>query len=316
MTRLYGQTGLRASLPMWRVDPGVQSQLLNLNGLAHKVNFESEFLYADASQDLDQLPLYDALDDDAQEHFRRRFAFDTFGILPGQDVPLAFDERFFALRSGLQRYVAAPSAEIADDLMLMRFAVNQRWQTKRGTPGQEHVIDWVTFDVAAHYFPKADRDNFGEDFGMIDYDFRWHIGDRLSLLSDGYFDTFQDGLNTASVGLAANRPEMGDVYVGVRAIDGPISSQTLNTRVNYRMSHKWILRLSGSWDFGNTGRIGQTIGVVHIGESFVYHVGTNADFSRDNIGFIFSIEPRALPRSRLTRLGGVSVPPPGVRGVE
>lgn len=316
LTRVYGQTGLRASLPMWRVDPGVQSQLLNLNGMAHKVNFETELLYADASQDLDQLPLYDVLDDDAQEHFRRRFAFDTFGILPGQDVPLMFDERYFALRSGLQRYVSAPSAEIADDLMLVKMGINQRWQTKRGTPGQEHVIDWITFDVAAHYFPKSDRDNFGEDFGMIDYDFRWHIGDRLALLSDGYFDTFQDGLNTAAIGLAANRPEVGDVYLGLRAIDGPITSQTLNARINYRMSHKWIFRASSSWDFGNTGRIGQTFGVVHIGESFVWHVGTNADFSRDNVGFIFGIEPRALPRSRLTRLGGVSIPPPGVRGVE
>lgn len=316
LTRLYGQTGVRASMPMWRVDPAVQSQLLNLNGLAHKVNFETDVLYADASQDLDQLPLYDSLDDDAQEHFRRRFAFDTFGILPGQDVPLMFDERYFAMRSGLQRYVSSPSAEVADDLMLMKFGINQRWQTKRGTPGREHVIDWITFDVAAHYFPESDRDNFGEDIGMIDYDFRWHIGDRLSLLSDGYFDTFQDGLNTASVGLAANRPEVGDVYLGVRAIDGPISSQTLNARINYRMSHKWIFRASSSWDFGNTGRIGQTIGVVHIGESFVWHVGTNADFSRDNVGFIFGIEPRALPRGRLARLGGVTVPPPGLRGVE
>ena len=76
VTRLYGQAGVRASLPMWRVDPTVQSLLFNLNGLAHKVVWEAEFLYADADQNLDIFPLYDPLDDDSQEHFRRRFVDD------------------------------------------------------------------------------------------------------------------------------------------------------------------------------------------------------------------------------------------------
>ena len=102
LMRAYGQVGVRASLPFWKVDPTIQSVLWNVNGLAHKVSFDMDAFYADASQDLDELPLYDPLDDDAQEHFRRRFAFDTFGILPGMNVPLPYDERYFALRSGLQ----------------------------------------------------------------------------------------------------------------------------------------------------------------------------------------------------------------------
>lgn len=316
VTRLYGQGGIRANLPFWTVDPTVQSELFNLNGLAHKVNLETDFLYADADQDLDRFPLYDALDDDAQEHFRRRFLFDTFGLGVGDDVPLPQDERFFALRSGLQRFVTAPNKEIADDLMLFRIGLNQRWQTKRGTPGRQQVVDWITFDVAAHVFPKSDRDNFGESIGMIDYDFRWHLGDRLAVLSDGYFDTFQNGLQTATLGLAASRPEQGDVYLGLRAIEGPIESQTLNFRINYRLSHKWIFRASNSWDFGSTGRIGQTVGATYVGESFLWYAGTNVDFSRDNFGFVFSVEPRGLGKGRLGRLGGVTIPPPGVMGIE
>ncbi|MBL8891195.1 MAG: hypothetical protein JNL67_14535 [Planctomycetaceae bacterium] len=316
VTRLYGQAGIRASLPFWTVDPTIQSELFNLNGLAHKVNLETDFLYADANQDLSRFPLYDALDDDAQEHFRRRSLFNTFGLNVGDDVPLQFDERFYALRSGMQRYVAAPSKEIADDLMLMRVGINQRWQTKRGTPGDQKIIDWVTLSLNGHYFPKSDRDNFGEEVGMFDYDFRWHVGDRLAVLSDGYFDTFQDGLNTASLGLAASRPEQSDVYIGFRAIDGPINSKTLNLRLNYRLSHKWVFRGSNSWDFGNTGQIGQTFGATYIGESFLWYAGANIDYSRDNFGFVFSVEPRGIKDGRLGRLGGSTIPPPGVLGVE
>ena len=93
LSRIYGQTGVRASLPFWRADPTICSSLFNVNGLAHKVTLDAEFGYADASRDWDRLPLYDPLDDDAQEFFRRRFAFETYGIVAGLDVPLRFDER-------------------------------------------------------------------------------------------------------------------------------------------------------------------------------------------------------------------------------
>ncbi len=70
ITRAYGQTGVRVSLPFWKVHPTVQSMLFNLNGLAHKVTLVSDLYWADASQDIDEFPLYDPLDDDSQEHFR------------------------------------------------------------------------------------------------------------------------------------------------------------------------------------------------------------------------------------------------------
>ena len=43
-TGCYGQAGVRASLPMWSVDPTVESDLFNVHGIAHKVVFDVEFL--------------------------------------------------------------------------------------------------------------------------------------------------------------------------------------------------------------------------------------------------------------------------------
>jgi hypothetical protein len=307
--RAYGQAGIRTSLPLWRVDPSVQSTLLYLNGLAHKVSWDSEFLYADASRNLDQLPLYNPLDDDAQEAFRRRFAFDSFGLVAGMDVPLRFDERFFAHRNGMQSYVTSPVPEIADDLMVFRTGFRNRWQTKRGIPGNSRIVDVVTLDVFASYFPKPDRDNFGEEIGVIDYDFEWFIGDRLSLVSDGYFDVFSQGLRTASVGVNTARPGLGDIYLGIRSIEGPISSNILTAALSYRMSDKWIVQGSNSIDFGSTGNIGQSFSLIRVGESFLVRLGVNTDISRDNVSFVFGIEPRFLPSGRLGRVGGRRVPP-------
>ncbi len=314
--RAYGQAGIRTSLPLWAADPTIHSTLLNLNGLAHKVTWETEYLYADASQNLDELPLYHQLDDDAQEAFRRRFAFDTFGIVPGMNVPVRFDERYFAHRSALQSNVTSPAMEIADDLTVIRSGFRNRWQTKRGLPGEARIIDWVTFDVRGSYFPRAERDNFGEDVGLVDYDFRWHIGDRLSLVSDGFFDFFSQGLRTASLGAEITRPGVGNVYLGVRTIEGPVSSNILSAAAAYRMSDKWVVRGNSSIDFGSAGNIGQSLSFVRIGESFLVQVGFNADTSRDNVGFVLAVEPRFVPGGRLGTVGGQRIPPASANYLE
>lgn len=317
VTRLYGQVGVRASLPLWRVDPSIQSTLWNVNGLAHKVTFDVDAFWADSSQDLDRFALYDQLDDDAQEHFRRRFAFNTFGIPPmGGFVPLQYDERYFAFRSGMQGNVTAASTEIADDLAAIRMGVRQRWQTKRGMPGREKIIDWITLDAQSTLYPNANRDNFGSTLGMFDYDFRWHVGDRFSLVSDGFMDFFSQGLRTVSLGANLGRPEVGSAYVGFRSIEGPISSNILSAVMNYRMSDKWGVKAGGEVDFGAAGNIGQRLDLVYIGESFLWQFGFNYDVSRNNLGFRFGFEPRFSNQPRLFRPGGVPIPPAGARWLE
>ena len=314
--RGVGQVGVRASLPMWKVDPSVQSTLWNVNGLAHKVSFDVDAFWADSSQDLSRFPLYDQIDDDAQEHFRRRFLFNTFGLNVGDDVPLEFDERYFALRSGLQSNVTSPSAEIADDLGVIQLGVRQRWQTRRGAPGRQRIVDWMTLDAQVSLFPDADRDNFGAGAGLFDYDFRWHVGDRVSILSDGFADFFGQGLRTVSVGAFAERPEIGSVFLGVRSIEGPISSNILSASATYRLSDTWGIKGGAQVDFGETGTIGNRLGVVYIGESFLWEVGFNYDASRDNLGIRFGFEPRFIGGGRIFRPGGIPIGPAGSRWLE
>jgi lipopolysaccharide export system protein LptA len=316
VTRLFGQAGVRASLPMWRSDPTVQSELFNLNGMAHKIVFEAEALIADANQDVSTLPLYDAIDDDAQLQFRRRLVENTFGLPPGSQVPLRFDPRYFAIRSNLQGSVASPSTELADDLAEVRLGIKQRWQTKRGLPGQERIIDWVVFDVDATLFPNPNRDNFGETIGLINYDFQWHVGDRLTILSDGFADTFADGLRQMTVGGLISRPEQGSFYLGYRSTDGPFTASVLTSSLNYRMSEKWIATASTNVVLSGSGNVYENISLTRVGESFLIRLGFNYDASRNNLGAVIGFEPRFLPSSQSGRVGGVNIPPAGTLGLE
>ncbi|MCR9296613.1 MAG: organic solvent tolerance protein OstA [bacterium] len=312
VTRLTGQIGWRSSLPMWRVNPNVENRLFDLRGMAHKMTFESEVFYADSNQDLARFPLYDPLDDNAQEHFRRRFVFNTFGgALPPQ-----FDERGYALRTGMQRWITASSPEIADDLSQVRFGLDNRWQTKRGLPGRERIVDLVSLDTDFIYFPQEDRDNFGESFGGFNYDLRYNVGDRLTLLSDGYFDVFSQGLKALSAGAQISRPGKGNAYIGLLSLEGPISARVLNGFVNYRMNDKWIFSGGAAYDFGDTGSIGQNLALTRIGESALVRVGMNLDRGRDNVSFNFAIEPRFLSGGVLGSLGGELIPPAGLFGLE
>jgi hypothetical protein len=269
-------------------------------------------LYADSDTNYQELPLYDPLDDNPQEEFRRFFTFDTFGGA----LPDRFDPRNYAFRQGLQRNVTSPSDTIADDLQQLRLGMKHRFQTKRGLPGRERIVDLFRFDMETILLPEADRDNFGEVLGPTVYDAQYNLGDRVTLLSDGYIDFFDDGLRSFSGGVRTSRPGLGDFYLGLLSLEGPISSTVLRTQLDHRLNEKWIISAGNTYDFGEIGNVGQSFGLTRIGESFLFQIGARVDAGRDNTSFGFVFEPRFLPSSRLGRLGGQMIAPPGVEGLE
>ncbi|MCC6494229.1 MAG: organic solvent tolerance protein OstA [Pirellulales bacterium] len=313
LDRAYVNAGVRGSIPFWAVYPDVRDPLFNLNGLAHKVVFEVDASYADASQNFDELPLYDQLDDISILEFRRRL---LSGGLDPTITDAKFDPRRFAIRQGIGSWVTNPTPEVVEDLMAVRMGVRQRWQTKRGLAGNQHIVDWLTLDMNAAYFPDARRDNFGANAGLLDYDLRWHLGDRFSIVSDGFADVFGDGLKTISGGVLINRPTLGNAYVGLRSINGPVTSNVLLGSYSYRLSEKWLTTASAAYDFEQTGNIGQTMSITRIGESMLMTVGFNVDRAKDNVGVNFMLEPRFLPKLRLTRTTGIEIPPAGAMGLE
>jgi hypothetical protein len=312
LNRTYWQAGLRTSLPVWSIDPTVQSEMFNVHGLMHKVVFEAEFSYADSNQDLSLLPLYDPLDDNSIEAQRQRFIVYNFGGA----IPLRFDERYYAVRTGMGGWVTAPSTEVVDDLMALRLGARQRWQTKRGMPGREHILDWITLDTNVTLFPDPNRDNFGQVPGLLDYDFRWHVGDRLTLVSEGLFDFFAQGQNLITVGGFLSRPPRGSLYLGYLQAEGPIDSRVITLSYTYWMSPKWISTFGTSFDLGQEGNIGQHFSITRIGESLLINAGLSVDPARNDFGVNFSIEPRFLPKSRLAKVGGAHIPPAGAYGLE
>jgi hypothetical protein len=233
-----------------------------------------------------------------------------------QHVPQQFDERYYALRAGLGDWVSSPSTEIADDLTAIRCGIEQRWQTKRGNPADPHIVDWITLDTHFTFFPDPTRDDFGNVLGLLDYDFTWHVGDRLTLVSNGIFDFFNEGQQVATFGMYLMRPPRGSVYLGVTSLEGPISETVVALSYSYWMSPKWISTLGTSINLNGGKNIGQNFTITRVGESFLISAGFNVDAIRQTWGTTFMVEPRFLPKGRFGVPGGGRVPPAGAYGLE
>ncbi|MFN7841428.1 MAG: hypothetical protein ACK5N9_06840 [Pirellula sp.] len=152
--------------------------------------------------------------------------------------------------------------------------------------------------------------------GGINYNFRYHLGDRVTLLSDGYYDMFDNGLHSTSLGGIINRPGRGDAYLGVTSMEGPISALVVVGTVNYRMNEKWLVTGGSTIDLRSTGNIGQSLAVTRIGESFLFRLGANIDYGRDNVSLVFAFEPRFFQRRGLGAVGGQLIGPAGLTGLE
>ncbi len=237
------------------------------------------------------------------------------GIANTFAVPAQLDERFYATRRDLMGWVTGPT-EIAGTDTQIKFDIDQRWQTKRGMEGQQHVVDWIELDTNFEIFPDATQ-NFGSNAGFLDYDFHWFVGDRLTLVSYGGYDFFNDGQRYTSVGGFISRPPRGSLYLGFNDYQGgPISSDVVTASYTYRMSPKWLSTFGTSFDLRQQGNIGESFRLTRIGESFLFSIGMNVDVSRGNVGVSVSLVPRFLGHDPSITRGQVDVPPAGLYGLE
>ena len=296
VNRLYGQGGVRVNLPLWKVIPNVSSRTWYLNGLAHKIDLDAEYLYAQANHGMDNLILTDPLDHWSIDDFRRRYVI-TNSNFPGAMLP-QFDPRYYAYRSGLARNVTAGNMEIADDLQMFRLGMTHRFQTKRGSVGKRHILDWITFSTHVNLYPQTQH-NFGKNMGLLDYNLLWHVGDRFSLFSEGLYDFFEAGQNLTRVGGVWNRPNRGSFSLMVDQISGIVERTYLTTSVGYTMNEKYSMSYMTSYDIRNNWQnVGHNFMFVRTGESFRLLAGAVYSEALSEWSFSLGIEPVFLRQSK------------------
>jgi hypothetical protein len=227
-----------------------------------------------------------------------------------------------------------------DTIDVLQLDLRQRWQTKRGYPGQEHIIDWMTLDLSASIFPQsgrsstwpyqtyqllppgqqppppaplpnAQRDNFDEPFAFLEYNWLWNIGDRTALASTGWVDPIDNGPRVFTFGTYLNRPDRTNIYLGYRQID-PLHSKAVVASLSYVFSPKYAMTASSVYDFGTAQAVSNSLIFTRMGSDLQVSIGFTYNTLQNNFGFTFEVIPNLIPANRHTTGLGTS---PGALGM-
>jgi hypothetical protein len=182
----------------------------------------------------------------------------------------------------------------------VRFGVRNRWQTKRGVAEAERVVDWIAFDLFATFFPDEGRDNYGNPFGLIDFDFRWQVGERTSILSQGMIDPFTGGGRSFNLGLLVERTERLRFFFGYYRLD-PVGTDALVFTSSYVLNPKYSVSWSSSFDLGQGENLGQSFVITRAGTDLQLSLGLGWDALRDSFNVTVEVYPTVLGPTRHMR---------------
>ncbi|QDU64701.1 LPS-assembly protein LptD [Planctomycetes bacterium Pan216] len=297
--RAYGATGVRASVPFWRVYPGAQSHLLNIDGLAHKVSFEVDYFLAGSNRDSQELPQLNQVFDNTSQLVYNQNVLREFGGFPSLD----FDPNYYALQHNVLGF-----PDLLDDMQNVKVSLNQTLQTKRGPIGKQRISEWMVANVSTTMFPAANRDNFGELVGFVDADYRWNLGDRTAFGSSFEYRPHNDTF-IGSGSITWMRPPRSLLSLFFSHFDsGPFVSDYIGAATSYRFSRKYAGSFVTGYDFQSSENVNFNVGITRIGLDFVTSVSIVLNSARDDIGFQVEILPRVQARTRVGQVGPQTLP--------
>jgi len=298
--RIYGGAGVRSTMSLSRLFPEVCSDIFNVDGIYHKVLFYGNAYAAQSSQPYTRFPQLDRLNDDTSDQALRDIRPWQTSLNPQYGTFLTtspiFDPQVYAIRRLVDSRI-----DTRDSIQVVQLGVNQRWQTRRGLPGNQHVIDWMSLDLRASVFPRSDRDNFGNVFGILEYDWVWNIGDRTALTSSGWAEPIDNGPRVFNFGGSIGRPDSTSLYLGYRQID-PLNSRAFVGSITYPFSAKYALTGSTVYDFG-VHQASHSFNVTRIGTDLLVSLGFNYNSTLSTFGLQFEILPVLAPARY--RTGGI-----------
>jgi hypothetical protein len=260
--RLFGAMGVRMSTELWKVDPTVYSDLLDLHELRHVI--EPTVNLFTSGETVDRGRLYD------------------------------YD----------------PDVDAINDVTAAQIALYQRWETKRGGPGQWRSVDAFSFNVELNLFanqpskaqlnPNGFRGLFFESMpeaslarNSLNADASWRISDNTVVLADESYNLDQYELATASVGVLVRRDVQTDYYIENRYI-AALKSDITSVHLDYQISPKYTIALDQSFDFDANQEVYSGIGLARKFDTFTITMEYIHNETDKTDSFNFNIVPAGL----------------------
>ncbi|MBX3394722.1 MAG: hypothetical protein KF841_05100 [Phycisphaerae bacterium] len=185
--------------------------------------------------------------------------------------------------------------------------LRQRWQTKRGGPGNWRTVDWMVLDLEAGFFNNAQRnenthgdfimarpeDSISSNFLAANYQYR--LSDTTMLVYDGVYDLNRDQVGTSSVSFAVEREPRLAYFAGWRYIHDTHNNLAV-FGANYKLNEKHTVAFRETYDI-DLGRNHSTQ-IIYIRKwpRFYTAVAFDVDRTIENTGVNLSIWPEGAPQ--------------------
>ena len=149
--------------------------------------------------------------------------------------------------------------EDIDDFYGTSVALRQRWQTRRGGPGEWEIVDWITLDLEANFFGNQPENNtpigrfysYRPENSVSRNHFRgeatYRISDTTVLLADSNFDMNNGAMDLLNISYAVERTPRLAYFVGYRRIK-PTDSHLLGLGSTYALNEKYRVAMRSYYD--------------------------------------------------------------------
>ncbi|HEY3246236.1 MAG TPA: LPS assembly protein LptD [Phycisphaerae bacterium] len=228
------------------------------------------------------------------------------------------------------------AVEAVDDFDGVGFGLRQRWQTKRGGPSQQRIVDVFLLDLEAGFFgdvqpfqttpsghglferarrrrhfvqgAQADETTYGfTSFSRPESSIhrnyasamaQWRISDTTVLIADSNFDLNDHTLGVFNLSYAVERTPRLSYVLGYRFIN-EINSNLIGGGLNYKISEKYTFGVREEFDL-DRGRTGEfSVVIIRKLPRWYFALTFDLDNIENDIGVSVSAWPEGLPRATL-----------------
>ncbi|HVX85650.1 MAG TPA: LPS assembly protein LptD [Phycisphaerae bacterium] len=194
-----------------------------------------------------------------------------------------------------------------------QFAINQRWQTKRGGPGQWRTVDWLTLNVSVNQFWNQDpvntlffpydvergfifpsRPELSQVRNSVAADGVWRAGERFRFIGEGNYNTDDNRLEQAAGGVAVDQTNNLSYFFGNRYIR-ELNTDEWTLAFDYQLTRKYEIIAAESYDFMLKDDILSSFTIVRKMPRFNAAVTVTYDANLADTTFVFTLWPEGFP---------------------
>ena len=211
-------------------------------------------------------------------------------------------------------FVFDPEVDAISDISAAQFALHQRWQTKRGGPGNWRSVDVFSLNLEVNTFANKPPHKGATNY-INPYDFRglyfasypeesvtrnsfnadasWRLNDNTVLLGDMTYNLDRGNLQTLSVGALVRRDERLSYFIGNRYI-ADLASNITSVHLDYQFSPKYTFDVDQEFDFTQGKNVYSSLAILRTFDTFVMAVRYYYDETTSENSFSFNIFPIGL----------------------